>query len=91
MTRFKTDILWLLVGSWIGASGIDMCWDYAVSLVCSRVLRASNNPFVLWLHVAARLNLRQILSRLQTLPPSADFPRRTKDCLAEGRKTYREN
>lgn len=30
MTKFTTDIVWLLLGALLGSSGMDLCWDYAV-------------------------------------------------------------
>jgi len=59
VAKFKIDILWLLVGALVGASGIDLYWDYAVSLLCIRVFRASNGPL---LHRAAGLSLGRFLS-----------------------------
>jgi hypothetical protein len=48
MAKFKIDILWLLVGTLVGASGIDLYCDYIVSLVCNRVFRPSSNYRCLW-------------------------------------------
>ena len=66
MARFKTDILWLLLGTLVGASGMDLYWDYAVSLLCIRVFRASNGPL---LHRAADLSLGRFLSWVDRRSP----------------------
>ena len=50
MAKFKTNILWLLAGALVGASGMDLYWGYALSLVCNGALKASNNVLVPLVH-----------------------------------------
>jgi hypothetical protein len=50
MAKFKIDILWLLAGVLVGASGMDLYWHYGISFVCSRAFKASNNLLVALVH-----------------------------------------